>query len=48
MSHRDTILAYAEARKADYQQLALNIHAHPEVSNYEFYACEQRTDILRQ
>lgn len=48
MSRRDTIVAYAEERLKDYQQLALDIHAHPEVSNYEFFACEHLSDMLRK
>ena len=48
MSRRDTIIAYADARLKDYQQLALDIHAHPEVSNYEFFACEHLSNILRE
>ncbi len=48
MSCRDTIIAYADARLKDYQQLALDIHAHPEVSNYEFFACEHLSNILRE
>ena len=48
MSRRDTIIAYADARLKEYQQLALDIHAHPEVSNYEFFACEQLSSILRE
>lgn len=48
MSRRDTIVAYAEERLKDYQQLALDIHAHPEVSNYEFFACEHLSTMLRK
>ena len=40
MNNRETILQYARAQAPVYQQLALDIHAHPEVSNYEFFACE--------
>ncbi|MCI6378035.1 MAG: M20 family metallopeptidase [Clostridiales bacterium] len=40
MSVRDTILAYADKQAGVYQQIALDIHARPEVSNYEFFASE--------
>lgn len=48
MSRRETIIAYADRQLPVYRQIALNIHAHPEVSNYEFYACEQLTEQLRR
>ena len=41
MSVRDTICAYADRQEPVYRQIALDIHAHPEVSNYEFFACER-------
>ena len=44
MSVRDTITAYAEKQYPVYRQLALEIHAHPEVSNYEFFACEHLSE----
>lgn len=47
MSYRDTIIAYADAQAAVYQQIALDIHAHPEVSNYEFFACKRLSDQLK-
>ena len=40
MSYRDRILAYVDRQDAVYRQIALDIHAKPEVSNYEFFACE--------
>ena len=40
MSYRDRILAYVDRQDAVYRQIALDIHARPEVSNYEFFACE--------
>lgn len=46
MDLRETILRTAEEKKAVYEQLALDIHAHPEVSNYEFYACEHLSQQL--
>ena len=35
MTIRDTITAYAEKQYPVYRQLALEIHAKPEVSNYD-------------
>ena len=48
MSIRDTIKAYAEKQYPVYRQLALEIHAHPEVSNYEFFACEHLSEQLKK
>ena len=48
MSIRDTITAYAEKQYPVYRQLALEIHAHPEVSNYEFFACEHLSEQLKK
>ena len=48
MTRRNTIIEYTEKRLAAYQQLALDIHAHPEVSNYEFFACEHLSNMLRE
>ena len=48
MSLRDEIIAYADAQAPVYQQIALDIHAHPEVSNYEFYACKRLSEQLIQ
>lgn len=48
MSIRDRITAYAEKRYPVYRQLALDIYAHPEVSNYEFFACEQLSEQLKK
>ena len=47
MSIRETITAYAERQDEIYRQIALDIHDHPEVSNYEFYACERLSEQLR-
>ncbi|MDO4483016.1 MAG: M20 family metallopeptidase [Clostridia bacterium] len=46
MSHRDTIISYAEAQYPVYRQLALDIHARPETSNHEYFACEVLTKQL--
>jgi amidohydrolase len=39
---------FIEVRLSDYQDLALAIHNKPEVSNYEFFACEVLTNILKE
>ena len=44
---RKTICAYVDRQDAVYRQIALDIHAHPEVSNYEFYACQRLSEQLR-
>ena len=41
MPCRDTILRYADEKWPEYRQIALDIHEKPEVSNYEFFACER-------
>lgn len=48
MSIRETIAAYAQAQYPVYRQIALDIHAHPEVSNYEFFACERLSEQLKK
>lgn len=48
MSRTERILAYADRQAGVYQQIALDIHARPEVSNYEFFACERLSEQLRQ
>ncbi|MBQ9198483.1 MAG: M20 family metallopeptidase [Clostridia bacterium] len=44
---RKTICDYVDSRDAVYRQIALDIHAHPEVSNYEFFACERLSEQLK-
>ena len=48
MSYRDTILAYADRQYPIYRQIALDIHAHPETSNHEVYACSLLSEQLRK
>ena len=48
MSRRDTILAYADAQYPEYRRIALDIHARPETSNHEYFACETLSERLRQ
>ena len=40
------IVDYVEANGKTYQQIALEIHEKPEVSNYEFFACKRLSDQL--
>ena len=47
MSYRDTILAYAEKQYPLYRQIALDIHARPETSNHEYFACDILTRQLK-
>ncbi|MBO4836598.1 MAG: M20 family metallopeptidase [Clostridia bacterium] len=42
------IADYADLRLDVYKALALDIHAHPEVSNYEFHACEVLSACLAE
>ena len=39
---------YAKQQIATYQQIASEIHAKPEVSNYEFFACERLSNQLKE
>lgn len=47
MSYRETILDYAEQQYPIYRQIALDIHARPETSNHEYFACEILTKQLK-
>lgn len=42
------ILQYIDENQQLFQDAAKQIHAHPEVSNYEFFACKLLTEILRR
>ena len=44
---RQAICAYVDRQDAVYRQIALDIHDHPEVSNYEFFACKRLSEQLR-
>ena len=46
MSYRERILQYADRQYPIYRQIALDIHAKPEVSNYEFFACKTLSEQL--
>ncbi len=48
MSYREDIIAYVDRQDGTYRQIALDIHARPEVSNYEFYACERLSEQLKK
>ena len=41
------ICDYADSQAAVYRQIALEIHAKPEVSNYEFFACQRLSDQMK-
>ncbi len=45
---REQILQYADDNAKTYQDIALAIHAKPEVSNYEFFASKTISDQLRE
>ncbi|MBQ8088928.1 MAG: M20 family metallopeptidase [Clostridia bacterium] len=45
---RNEMIDYVDARYPEYREIALDIHAHPEVSNYEFHACETLSALLRR
>ena len=47
MDLREKILAYAEEQYPIYRQIALDLHARPETSNHEYFACETLSDRLR-
>ena len=46
MSTRDDIISYVDQSLDAYKQIALDIHANPEVSNYEFFACKRLSEQL--
>ena len=48
MTQRETIIQYVGQQEAVYRQIALDIHAKPEVSNYEFFACKRLSDQMRE
>lgn len=48
MDLREKIASYADAAHSEYKQIALDIHDHPEVSNYEFFACERLSKQLEK
>jgi amidohydrolase len=48
MSLREKIIEYIDGQTQVYRQIALDIHANPEVSNYEFFACKVLSEQLRR
>jgi amidohydrolase len=48
MQTREKIAAYVEKQDPVYRRIALDIHEHPEVSNYEFFACERLSNQLKE
>jgi len=48
MSYREEIIACADAKYPVYRQLALDIHARPEVSNHEYFACSTLSEQLKK
>lgn len=48
MTPRETIFNFVDGREAAYRQIALEIHAKPEVSNYEFFACETLSEQMKR
>lgn len=46
MDRRQIIADFVEAHGDVYKQIALDIHGRPEVSNYEFFACERLSKQL--
>ena len=48
MTARDVIIQYADRQDPVYRQIALDIHARPEVSNYEFFACETLSGQMKK
>lgn len=48
MTYREQILEYAEKQYPVYRQIALDIHANPETSNHEFFACRTLSEQLKE
>ena len=48
MQIREKIAAYVEKQDPVYRRIALDVHEHPEVSNYEFFACERLSNQLKE
>lgn len=46
--NREKIVEYVDRQLGTYQRIAREIHARPEVSNYEFFACETLSEQLRR
>ena len=48
MAFRDRILEYAEKQYPVYREIALQIHAKPETSNHEYFACGVLSEQLKK
>ena len=48
MTDREKIIQYAKQQETVYRQIALDIHAKPEVSNYEFFACKRLSEQMKK
>ena len=48
MTRRENIISFVDRQDPIYRQIALEIHARPEVSNYEFFACETLSEQLKK
>lgn len=48
MDIREKIIRFVDENAPVYEQIALDIHARPEVSNYEFFACERHSEQLKK
>ncbi len=46
MARREKIIQFADTGGDVYKKIALDIHENPEVSNYEFFACERLSQQL--
>lgn len=46
MSRREKVVEFVDASGDEYKKIALDIHEHPEVSNYEFFACDRLSQQL--
>lgn len=46
-SPEQIIKAFVEKRLPIYQAAARDIHAHPETSNHEYFACKRLSDLLK-
>lgn len=46
MDERKKIIDFIEERGDIYKEIAIDIHKHPEVSNYEFFACKRLSEQL--
>ena len=47
-NYKEKIERTVDERLEDYKKIALSIHDKPEVSNYEFFACETLSDKLKE